>query len=667
MRLSFSTLDSSPYVSAFGPRRRAELFAIVGLALGSVTLRAQVEVLAIPNPNPNFSVSALGSRSLGAAGDVNGDGVFDILFSSPTGVFVFSGSTGANLLMLDDGVSPAPSTAWGYARGIALGDVNGDDRADIGVAVGSDVTTAYGSGTVRIYSGLDGAILCAWLGPEGHFVGTSIHGLGDVDLDGFPDAVLGAIPNPEAPKALSPMQALVVGPFSASSPILSAASDVASVTSSLATSIVAAAGDTNLDGVPDYMVQFASSTSSSAPVAIRDGKTGEFLRYVKKPSDNYFGREFGAGPDLDFDGIADLFATTPTTGKPAKHRGSLVEMFSGATGKLIVARDSTSPFGGFGDSVVTAGDLDGDAHDDLVIGEPYSPTITGKDTGMVRLFANPGSQELFPRLQGSEAGSVLGRSIAALGDLNGDGIQDIAVTDNGAAGAIRVLAIDVHATEPINFRPGSTIRGTIDSTDDLDAIRLQAIEGQSLKVRLDSASPGSSLRVDLLSELGSIVASGKYSKPGQVHEFEVNGSGEYVMRVRSPHSTGEYSFSTNAKAPKKARSQKLKFTKTGTVERRFSARSGTFVDIEVEGHKNTASPPTIRLTSESGATIAIAPHLDTLATDGAITRYRQVPLPETGEYVMEVEALSEQAKTVVTIALIPYWMVGQENLAIEGS
>jgi hypothetical protein len=129
-----------------------------------------------------------------AAGDVNGDGVVDVITGAGAGggpqVIVFDGAA------LRVGRATPLLSFLAYAPGfrggvwVAAGDVNADGRADIITGAG-----AGGGPHVEVFSGRDGSLLQSFLAFDPSFTGGVRVGAIDANGDGLADIACGAGPD----------------------------------------------------------------------------------------------------------------------------------------------------------------------------------------------------------------------------------------------------------------------------------------------------------------------------------------------------------------------------------------------------------------------------------------------------------------------------------------
>lgn len=350
---------------------------------------------------PTPVVTAVGASAM-AAGDVNGDGVMDLVivpfpgngFNPPVQVLLGKGN----------GAFQAPMTitsSFGGGFAPALIDVNHDGRLDLVYAYYDEVVTQLGNGDGTFG---DPQIFPVTYGPQSLKVA-------DVNGDGKPDILVGCTANLLA--------SLCVGLGNGDGTFTSAgAIPVPNVPYSLAV------GDFNEDGHLDVIAIGNPGYGAPSSMTVLLGKgDGSF------PSQTTFSWDSGgmiAVADWNGDGHLDLAVANAAAGTVE------ITLGDGHGNFEAVSTPNAGPYPEVG---IAAADINGHGHTDLAV---VNAGLIANDTYAheVEILGGRGDGTFQPPVA-VQVGVVPQR--IAIADVNGDGIPDMIVTDNGPPPGVWVL------------------------------------------------------------------------------------------------------------------------------------------------------------------------------------------------------------------------------------
>jgi hypothetical protein len=445
----------------------------------------------------NQGFAAQVGMSVASAGDANGDGYADViigmsrfshgeveegcafvLYGSASGITsVNPGSAGVTLLESDQASSE-------FGNGVAsAGDVNGDGYADVivGARLYDDPEADEGAAFVFLGgpSGVaNGSPATAYAKLEVDqaqaFLGfASVASAGDVNGDGYADVIVGA-PRWDGGDTNEGLALVYLGGAQgivSGNPATAAAAIQSNFASGNLARSVASAGDVNGDGYSDVIV--------GAP-GFDNGQTGEGAAFIflggpggivsgnpagsatvleGNHTSTQMGWSVASAGDVNGDGYGDVIVGAnwyqngqAFEGGAFVFLGSPSGVASGSPASAAARIESDQVAAFLGDSVASAGDVNGDGYSDVIVGAAqYDDGDTDEGAAFVFLGGPSGIASGNPAtaaavLEGQQAGANFGLSVASGGDVDGDGYADVIVgapgydrgeTDEGAAFVFR--------------------------------------------------------------------------------------------------------------------------------------------------------------------------------------------------------------------------------------
>ena len=512
-----------------GNRAFALAAAATLLAIGTARASPPIFLSDVAEGDGGFVINGIDSgdnsgRSVSGAGDVNGDGVPDVIVGAhgadPGGIsnagesYVVFGKADGTPVDVSDivggvggfaiiGIDVYAGSRWSVS---GAGDVNGDGLDDVIVgAPNASPIEAYEGESYVVFGKADTAAVSVAdiVAGIGGFVingaeffnrsGWSVSGAGDVNGDGLDDVIVGI-------RRFDGLGDVIVGIRGhravGASYVVFGKADTAEV--NLADVVagdggfvmfeiggndqpgwsVSGAGDVNGDGLDDVIVGAPGAypggindagesyvvfgKADTAAVELADVAAGDGGFVIKGiDEDDWSGYSVSGAGDVNGDGLDDVIVGAPSyygdgPGESYVVFGNAdtaaVELANVAAGDGGFVINGINPYGGSGFSVSGAGDVNGDGLGDVIVGAPQedhlfsddgygrSYVVLGKaDTAAVNLWDVAAGDGGFIMYGAGAAVGLSGWGVSGAGDVNGDGLDDFIV--GGPAGRGRSFVV----------------------------------------------------------------------------------------------------------------------------------------------------------------------------------------------------------------------------------
>ncbi|MFW5652725.1 MAG: hypothetical protein ACOC0P_01665 [Planctomycetota bacterium] len=309
-----------------------------------------------------------------------------------------------------------------------VGDINGDHYGDLLIGAWRSDQAGNNAGEATLISGRTRQPIETLVGERpGDSFGFGLTALGDVNGDDVPDFAVGAHFHDG-----SASNAGRVYVYSGVDRRIICIFDGEARDDRFGRNI-AAAGDVDGDGLNDIIIganyNDRGGSDAGAAYVISCANGGRLIHaFYGREAGQHFGRSVSGGADADGDGVPDLLVGAPKTGVVAPSAGA-VYVYSGASGELIASYFGDETNERFGRSVAMIGDIDGDLLAEFAIGAPEHTGFASR-VGRVAIFDIVDRNPVI-ELEGESIFEGFGKRVAAAGDVDGDGTTDITIGGQG--------------------------------------------------------------------------------------------------------------------------------------------------------------------------------------------------------------------------------------------
>ncbi|MGE5563565.1 MAG: beta strand repeat-containing protein [Bacillota bacterium] len=459
-------------------------------------------------PDQGFWINNGGKYT--TTGDVNGDGVDDLIVGSSTQTYVVFGSSSAFTDLYLSSLDPSDGFATGGAY-TSAGDVNGDGFDDmiVGFSGGNgDYDHGYlyyDGGAVVVFGTATGLTSGFTIDGTSYLGAYALGSAGDINGDGFGDIYY------EDGDGAGVY--VIFGKATPANIDLDTLSATNGFKIAGTVDKVASAGDVNGDGFDDLLVAAPRDSEAgqyAGAVYVIFGKASGFTnidlaslsatagyKITGAVELDGLGFSIASAGDVNGDGLDDIVVSAVGNDAAGNSAGAAYVIFGKASGSTDIDLASLSPTDGFriigesaydnaGYSVSSAGDFNGDGFDDIIIGAPSNQpygrpegaayVIFGKAGGFSDIDLSSLAESDGFKIIGGETFDALGYEVSAAGDVNHDGFDDLMISRGGSSNDVFVLyghadsGVVKSGTDAADSLSGGNLDDTLDGRGGDDVI-----------------------------------------------------------------------------------------------------------------------------------------------------------------------------------------------------
>lgn len=391
-------------------------------------------------------------NSVSSAGDVNSDGYSDVIVAAynfdngqvDEGVaYVYHGTAGGMNTVAAVMLESNQASAY-FGNSVACaGDVNGDGYSDLIIGCQYYTNGQTGEGAIFVYQGSATGISTTYTtlvesNQASALLGSSVASAGDVNGDGFSDVIAGAY-NYDSGQTDEGAAFVYHGSARGTSAIISSQLELGQFNAYAGFS-VASAGDVNADGFSDVIVGVRAydlgNTDEGAAFIYHGSVTGLNIvaatQLVSGQNGAFMGNSVASAGDVNGDGYGDIIVGCILFDNGFTDEGGAFIYHGSASGIgtiRITQLEGKQANAFFGCGVAGAGDVNSDGYSDVIVGARFFDNgLTDEGAAFIFHGSPTGiSTTIMRQLEGNQLNAQFGFSVAGASDVNGDGFSDVIV------------------------------------------------------------------------------------------------------------------------------------------------------------------------------------------------------------------------------------------------